>query len=70
MVNKPYLSRTGREIEICESELGTFFVVIFQFIEGELNEIDELAEMDFYQGGKSLGHLHKVAQHMTSKVTR
>lgn len=61
-VNTPCPSKSGNVIEVCESELGTFNTVVFPFIQGVMYEVDDLAEADFFQWGKSLGRLHKYSQ--------
>lgn len=60
-VNKPNPSLSGSEIEICETEIGTFYATVFSHIKGKLCDINDLSETNFFYWGKSLGKLHKVS---------
>jgi Ser/Thr protein kinase RdoA (MazF antagonist) len=60
----PIPSKEGNTIEVVETELGTFYSVVFEAIPGRHLEIEELDEKQFYQWGAKLGELHQHFKNM------
>lgn len=58
-VSKPVKSSNGKYIETFNTELGTFYAVVFEGLRGKMYEIDELSVNHFYNWGKALGSLHE-----------
>lgn len=56
----PILSLNNRYIETKQTNLGVFYAVVFEGIQGESFELEELSIEKFYSSGKILGKLHQV----------
>lgn len=56
----PVLSNDENHIERVETELGPFFAVVFEGLEGDMFEIEELEEAQFVIWGRTLGELHQA----------
>jgi Ser/Thr protein kinase RdoA (MazF antagonist) len=54
----PVKSLQNNDIEVVETELGTFIAVVFEALPGEHLEIENLDQSQFFQWGKLLGQLH------------
>ncbi|GGA85383.1 phosphotransferase enzyme family protein [Ornithinibacillus halotolerans] len=65
-VNYPIISREGNTIEIVPSALGTFYAVVFNFVEGKQYELEELSDEQLYKWGKALGNLHHNSKQYNS----
>lgn len=59
-ISKPVLSKDGNLIETITTELGTYHCVVFEALEGEQVEFEQLDELRFYKWGKALGQLHQT----------
>ena len=57
-VAQPVKSLNGKYVEVVETELGIFYGVVFEALEGQHYEIGELTNEQTYLWGKSLGKLH------------
>jgi Ser/Thr protein kinase RdoA (MazF antagonist) len=64
IVAQPILSLNHRFVETVNTELGTFYAVVFNGLEGNQYEVDDLNPKQFFEWGRSLGNLHRVFKHM------
>lgn len=60
----PVKSQNDRLIETVETELGTFYAVVFEALPGKQIEIEELELEQFFKWGSALGKLHEVFKRM------
>lgn len=60
----PILSKNKRYIEEVETEVGTFYAVVFKGLDGRQCEIEELCAEQFLLWGRALGKLHQTLKHM------
>lgn len=65
-VNIPLESKNGKLIEVIDSPFGVLHAIVFNFCEGELIEIDDLTEHQWYLWGAALGDLHHHSKQFTS----
>lgn len=63
-VAQPVQSINGNYLEIVETEVGTYYAVVFEALEGDQYEIEEITDEQNYLWGKSLGALHKSLKKM------
>lgn len=63
-VVQPVLSRNEKYIEIVETKWGTYHCVVFEGLQGQHYELDELTEVQIYQWGQALGELHATLKNM------
>jgi len=54
-VAQPIASLNGRFVEVVETELGTFYAVVFEGLQGKHVQFDEISSEQAYQWGRSLG---------------
>ncbi|KGR73541.1 phosphotransferase enzyme family protein [Ureibacillus manganicus] len=66
-VAQPVQSLNGKYVEIVETEIGTFYAVVFEALEGKHADIDEMTEEQIYLWGKSLGQLHNSSKNLDEK---
>src|SRR5579883_1693918 len=59
-VATPIASKNGRYVETVETDLGTFHAVVFEQLQGQEREIDELNPEQFERWGATLGRLHAL----------
>ncbi|WP_425445869.1 phosphotransferase enzyme family protein [Dethiothermospora halolimnae] len=69
-VSKPTKSLNGKYIETFETELGTFYGVVFEGLKGILHKFEDLKEEEFYNWGKALGHLHHTMKKQQPNYNR
>ncbi|WP_442598703.1 phosphotransferase enzyme family protein [Neobacillus sp. D3-1R] len=60
----PVKSQNDRLIETVETELGTFYAVVFEALPGKQFETEELELEQFFTWGSALGKLHEVIKMM------
>jgi Ser/Thr protein kinase RdoA (MazF antagonist) len=58
-VAQPVLSLNGNDIEVAETDIGTFYAVVFEAMEGDHLDLEEMTERHLYLWGKALGNLHE-----------
>lgn len=58
-VAQPVASLKGNDIEVVETELGTFLAVVFEALEGKHYGLEETSNQQIYLWGKTLGNLHE-----------
>lgn len=58
-VAKPLPSIKGNDIEVAETDIGTFYAVVFEAMEGDHLDLEEMTERQVYLWGKALGNLHE-----------
>lgn len=58
-VSKPVLSNSNKYVEQEQTKYGKFYSTVFECINGDQNEIENLKNKDFATWGESLGKLHK-----------
>lgn len=63
----PVKSLNDEYIEIVETEVGTFYAVVFVALPGKQFEIEELVQEQFFKWGSTLGALHKIFKGMTEE---
>jgi Ser/Thr protein kinase RdoA (MazF antagonist) len=63
----PVKSLNGHYIEKVETEIGTFYAVVFEALSGKQYETEELELSQFFKWGSSLGELHKIFKSMPEK---
>jgi Ser/Thr protein kinase RdoA (MazF antagonist) len=63
-VSIPVTSLNNNDVEVVETEVGTFYAVVFEALPGKRYEIEELTEEQHYLWGKSLGKLHHTLKTM------
>jgi Ser/Thr protein kinase RdoA (MazF antagonist) len=59
-VTKPIRSKSGDLIETIPTELGIYHCVVFEALNGEQLEFEQLDENGFFSWGKALGQLHQA----------
>ncbi|MBE4909081.1 phosphotransferase [Bacillus luteolus] len=59
-VTKPIRSKDGNLIETILTELGTYHCVVFEALNGEQLELEQLDENGYFSWGKTLGQLHQA----------
>lgn len=59
-VATPVASRNDRCVETVETDLGTFHAVVFEQLQGQEREIEELSSAQFERWGATLGKLHAL----------
>lgn len=64
---QPVKSINDRYIEVFETELETFYAVVFEGLQGEQHEIEDLKQEQFVIWGGALGGLHHVLKEMPGK---
>jgi Ser/Thr protein kinase RdoA (MazF antagonist) len=57
-VARPVKSLKGNDIEVAETDLGTFYAVVLEALEGKHDDLEEMSERQTYLWGKALGNLH------------
>lgn len=60
IVTTPIPSKNGRHVEKVETDLGTFYAVVFAALQGSQAEIEELSTAQFEAWGAALGKLHAM----------
>jgi Ser/Thr protein kinase RdoA (MazF antagonist) len=68
-VTEPVISNDNQYIERIETELGSFFAVVFKGLEGEMFEIEDLDENQFVTWGRTLGELHQALKGLPKETT-
>ncbi|MHB8946129.1 MAG: phosphotransferase enzyme family protein [Bacillota bacterium] len=63
-VARPIPSSGGNLVEVQETVVGPVLVVVFEALEGEQRELDEMTEDQVEQWGAALGRLHRVMKTM------
>lgn len=63
-VAQPVKSLNEKYVEAVETELGTFYAVVFEALEGKHYEIDEITKEQIFLWGQSLGKLHETLKKM------
>ena len=63
----PVKSKNENLIECVETDIGTYFAVVFEALPGKQLEIEDLEEVDFQTWGSQLGRLHKVFKGMPAE---
>ncbi|SES63893.1 Ser/Thr protein kinase RdoA involved in Cpx stress response, MazF antagonist [Oceanobacillus limi] len=63
-VVQPINSLNGNDMEVVETEIGTFYAVVFEALEGKHYELDEISNEQAYLWGKSLGILHETLKQL------
>jgi Ser/Thr protein kinase RdoA (MazF antagonist) len=61
-VANPVPSLNGNDVESVETMHGVFHAVVFEALEGQHQELDELSHEKLMLWGKTLGHLHCASQ--------
>jgi Ser/Thr protein kinase RdoA (MazF antagonist) len=56
----PVKSLNENHIEVVETEIGTFYAVVFEALPGQQFETDELQQDQFFKWGSTLGELHTI----------
>lgn len=64
----PVLSNEENYIEKVETELGSFFAVVFEGLEGDMFETEELEEAQFRNWGRTLGELHQALSRVPQAI--
>lgn len=64
-VVRPVKSLTGSFIEIVETDLGKYYAIVFEALEGKQFEIEELSRAGIFGWGKTLGRLHQELKNLT-----
>lgn len=59
-VTTPIASSNGRRVEKVETDLGTFYAVVFAELQGAQVELSELSTAQFELWGATLGRLHSI----------
>jgi Ser/Thr protein kinase RdoA (MazF antagonist) len=67
-VAKPVKSKDSRFVETVETELGTFYAVVFEGLQGKHPEFEELNNEQFFAWGSTLGKLHKALKTMPEEL--
>ncbi|HWL27242.1 MAG TPA: phosphotransferase [Ureibacillus sp.] len=67
-VAQPVQSVNGKYVEVVETEIGTFYAVVFEALEGDHADFDEITDEQLYVWGKSLGELHKCSKKLDEKL--
>lgn len=60
----PVKSISGNIIECVQTNIGTYYAVVFEELPGKQFEVEDLAEVDFRTWGSHLGKLHKIFKEM------
>lgn len=63
----PVKSLNNNYIETVETEIGTFYAVVFEALPGKQFETEELDLEQFFKWGSSLGELHSIFKIMPEK---
>lgn len=63
-VSKPVKSANGKYIETFNTEIGTYYAVVFEGLKGKQYETNELNDKQFYHWGKALGKLHRAMKNI------
>lgn len=63
-VAMPVKSLNEKYIEVVETDLGTFYAVVFEALEGKHYEVEEITNEQTYIWGKSLGKLHESLKNL------
>ncbi|KEK23400.1 phosphotransferase enzyme family protein [Bacillus gaemokensis] len=63
-VAEPVQSKNECYIEEVETDLGTFYAVVFKGLDGKQYEVEELKEEQFLLWGRALGKLHQALKNM------
>ncbi|WP_171016842.1 phosphotransferase enzyme family protein [Pseudalkalibacillus caeni] len=66
-VVQPIKSLDGNLVEEVQTEVGTFYAVVFKKLKGRHKELEDLAEEEFMRWGESLGNLHKAMKSVSEK---
>lgn len=66
---RPVQSKNGRWVEVCQSDLGEFYAVVFEKLSGNQLEIEDLTDEQFNAWGAALGKLHRASQELKSAQT-
>lgn len=64
---QPVKSLNQRIIEVVETEIGTYYAVVFEALPGKQFEIEELQLDQFFQWGRALGKLHFIFKDIPEK---
>lgn len=65
--SQPVPSLDQKYVETIETELGTFYAVVFEALHGEQYEIEEVDKDHYYKWGSTLGRLHHIFKTMPEK---
>lgn len=63
-VAQPVKSLNEKYLEVVETGIGTYYAVVFEALEGDQYEIEEITTEQNYLWGKSLGKLHKCLKNI------
>jgi Ser/Thr protein kinase RdoA (MazF antagonist) len=63
-VAQPIPSIAGNVIETIETEIGTFYAVVFEALKGDQLEVEQLELKDYSLWGRELGQLHSIFKTM------
>lgn len=66
---KPVKSMNNRFIESVKTDLGEYYAVVFEGLEGKQCEIEDLDTDQFYIWGRTLGNLHKLINNIPKDTT-
>ncbi|MDQ0176407.1 phosphotransferase enzyme family protein [Bacillus chungangensis] len=61
---QPVPSLNQKYVETIETELGTFYAVVFEALQGNQFEMEKLDKDHFYKWGSTLGRLHHIFKTM------
>jgi Ser/Thr protein kinase RdoA (MazF antagonist) len=67
-VAQPIPSRNGTYMEVVETDIGTFYAVVFEAVDGKHLEFDELSSEQAFQWGKALGKLHETLKQLPEEL--
>ncbi|MFD1737744.1 phosphotransferase enzyme family protein [Bacillus salitolerans] len=65
----PEISRHNQLIESVDTDHGLFYSVVFEALEGNHWDIENLKEEDYYSWGRALGRLHHIFKTMPDEFT-
>ncbi|MBM6618673.1 phosphotransferase enzyme family protein [Bacillus suaedaesalsae] len=69
-VAKPIISKNNHYIEKVDTKLGVFYATLFEGLEGEQLEIENLNSEQYYTWGCALGKLHEVSKQLNAENVR
>lgn len=68
-VAQPVKSLNNNLIEVVNTEIGTFYSVVFEALEGKQFELEELEKEDYFVWGSTLGKLHNAFKSLPKQLT-
>lgn len=67
---QPVPSLNNKYIEIVETKIGTFYAVVFEALQGEQYDIEDINEEHYFIWGRTLGQLHASLKRMPETYRR